>query len=56
MPDPGHPYDINPNEDLVAVVVCSKTLQHSSPGSESFAGRSEMRVVVMDNGVVEVVV
>ena len=62
-------HDIDPNEDLVAIVVGDKPLQydfrravqHSSPGSENFAGCSEIYVVlqtvrkVADDGVVEVV-
>ena len=50
----GHHHDINPNEDLVAVIVGHKTsqnifrrtVQQSSPGSEKLAGRSEMHVVL----------
>ena len=60
---------MDPNEDLVAVVLGNKALQHtfrralqhSFPGSDNVAGRSEMHVVlqtffkVADDSVVEVV-
>ena len=70
MPNPGHHYDIEPNEDLVAVIVVDKALQHAvhctvqhrSPDSENIVGRREMHVVlqtvlkVADDGVVDIVI
>ena len=68
-PNPGHHHNVDPNNDLVAVIVGDKTfqhafrrtVQHSSPGSENIVGCSEMHVVIQmvlkvaDDGVVEVV-
>ena len=68
-PNPGHHHDIDPNEDIVAIVVGDKALQHvfhrtvqqSSLRSDNLAGRSEMHVVLQtvrkaeDDGVVKVV-
>ena len=68
LPNPGHHRDIDRNEDLVAVIVGDKALQHAfrrtvqlNPGSENLAGRSEMHLLlqtvleVADDGVIEVV-
>ena len=68
MLNPGRHYDIGPNEDLVAVIVSDKalehafrrTVQHSPPGSENRARCNEMLVIPqtvlkgVDDGVVEV--
>ena len=62
-----HRHDIDPNKDLVKVIISDKTLKHafhhfvqqSSPGSENLVRRSAMHVVlqrvpeVADNSILE---
>ena len=51
-PNPGRHHNIDPNEELVAVILGDKFLQHaflrtvqqSSPGRDKFAARSEMHI------------